>query len=481
MLVLGIVAGFSFHADSRMLFCCLVSLVLLTLSSFRWAMLQTGALSLSILVLGMLLATRERQSAEDYSYDRHERPLRLVVVSEPVEKAKTYAFDVYEADEGRKLKCYVQKDPRSRRLSPGDGLEAMTMIRSTEGYRSGRFDYHHYLLRQGFSGQCYVRAEGWHHDRVGLSHLSSLQRSRITFLRWRHRLLEKYRLLGAAADRYAVLSAMTLGDKSALSRQLQDTYSVAGASHVLALSGLHLGILYFLLSWLLSARGRPGGWSRPVLVACVWAFAMLAGLPLSLVRSALMLSVFAVFSLGGRGGTTLNSLCFAAIVILVVSPAALYDVGFQLSFLSVLGILLVVPLLDSWTSDEWMQRHTLPRLLWGCLAVSLAAQVGTAPLVAYYFGRLPVYFLLTNLVVLPCAYAILLGSLLMLVVQWMPLATMVLSLVDLLNETLALLGRLPHASIEGLHPSALQVILIYVAIGCFYGALLRLTPLRLHR
>jgi competence protein ComEC len=261
---------------------------------------------------------------------------------------------------------------------------------------------------------------------------------------------------------------MTLGDRRALSAELKDTYAIAGASHVLALSGLHLGIIYALLSFLVHGR-RWRIVGQTVLVAAIWAFALLVGLPASVVRAATMLSVCAVLSVGGRRAFSMGVLAFAAIVMLAVSPLSLFDVGFQLSFAAMFSILTILPLLQRVVSSEWLQRHRLTGWAWGLMAVSLAAQVGTAPLVAYYFGRLPLYFLLTNFLVVPAAYAILLGSLLILV---LPVAApAVLWVVETLNRSLDWLSGLPLSSIEVSHPTVLQVVCVYVAIGAVWLAL----------
>jgi competence protein ComEC len=267
---------------------------------------------------------------------------------------------------------------------------------------------------------------------------------------------------------------MTLGDKSALSRELRDTYSVTGASHVLALSGLHLGILYMLLSFLLQSRYRQRVWSQAVLVLSIWAFALLVGLPVSVVRSATMISLFAIFSVGHRPHLSVNLLCLAALVILLQNPYALFDVGFQLSFVSVASILLLLPL---FTPDPLPQAERAPApslfrrfttAVVGLLAVSLVAQVGVAPLIAYYFGRFSTYFLLTNLIVLPAAYLILCGSLLMLLVPIV--APAVLWIVGSLNRLLSVVVQLPLSSIDDLHPSWVQVVVWYLLVASLSGA-----------
>ena len=247
---------------------------------------------------------------------------------------------------------------------------------------------------------------------------------------------------------------MTLGDKSALTKELKVVYSVTGASHVLALSGLHLGIIYGLL--VLLTGGRRQHIFHSLLFTfhffAIWAFVFLVGMPVSLVRSAVMLSTYGLLSLGRRDKMSVNTLAFTAIVLLMLNPLSLFDVGFQLSFMAVFAIIVWVPLFRS--------------RLWGMVAVSLAAQMGTAPLIAYYFGRFSTYFLLTNFIVIPAATLILWLS--FVVLLFPSLAYLILYVVSGLNSVLTHLASLPGASIEGLCPSLLQVAMVYVIITAFY-------------
>lgn len=329
------------------------------------------------------------------------------------------------------------------------------------------------MQRTGQSSQFRVHGADMQPDVNGeLKTETSLDRLRQHALEWREGLLERYKEVAANDEQYAVLAAMTLGDKSALTKELRETYSVAGASHILALSGLHIGIVYMLLSML--TMGRRRHWlAQIVIVLGIWAFALLTGLSVSVVRSASMVSLYALFSLGGRGRSSLNLLCFTAIVMLLTDPLTLFDVGFQLSFLAVLAILLFMPLFDSFR-PRVVGHHRLLRWLWGLMAVSVAAQLGVAPLIAYYFGRFSTYFLLTNLIVVPMATLILYGALIVMV---FPVAGTVLALlVQELNNALSWLSQLPGASIEGLHPSVLQIVLIYVLVLLFYAILRKMEP-----
>ena len=304
--------------------------------------------------------------------------------------------------------------------------------------------------------------------------ITRIERSKAFFMEQREKLLERYSDNGIDGDAYAVLSAMTLGDKSALTRDLKDTYSVSGASHVLALSGLHLGIIYMLLSLFLPSRRWPA-LSQLIIILAIWAFVLLVGMSVSVVRSAVMLTIYGLLSIGYRDKMSINVLSFTAIAMLMWNPLWLFDVGFQMSFMAVFAILLFMPLFDDVFSAEYLMEHRWVKRLWGVVAVSFSAQLGVAPLIAFYFGRFSTYFLLTNFIVVPAAMIILWLSIVVLVFP--SLAYLLLYIVQFVNAALLRITIIPGASIDGLHPSVTQVILIYVLIFCIYLFIEKIKPI----
>ena len=294
------------------------------------------------------------------------------------------------------------------------------------------------------------------------------------FLEWRSVLLEKYHEWGVGDEAYGVVAAMTLGDKKAIDKDTKETYRVAGASHILALSGLHLMIIYSVITLLV-------GWmrfrllSQVIIVLAIWAFALLTGLSPSVTRSAAMITAYALLSLGYRERMSVNTLAFVAIIMLIISPSMLYDVGFQLSFMTVLSIVLWHPLLNGLIPLHVQQRHHWLSNLWGLITVSTAAQIGTAPLVAYYFGRLPVWFLLSNFIVIPLATVVLYLTLALVVFNWWTwaatlVAKVLTAVVVTMERGLAWVGALPYSSIDGIQLSVLRVYLIYIIIGSLFVA-----------
>lgn len=268
-------------------------------------------------------------------------------------------------------------------------------------------------------------------DGRGMKDDGRIERTQQYFLHQRTLLLKRLQSSGLSDDQYAVVAAMALGDKSALTHELRETYSMTGASHILALSGLHLSIIYALLSMLVVGR-RWQTISQVVIILSIWAFVFLVGMSASVVRSAVMLTVYALLALGHRKKMSVNTLAFTAIVMLLVSPQALFDVGFQMSFMAVFSILLFVPLFYRPFSAEYLMTHRVVKWTWGMVAISVAAQIGVAPLIAYYFGHFSCYFLLTNFIVIPAATLIL----------YLSLATLLIPSIGVLLASIVLVHKL---------------------------------------
>lgn len=384
-----------------------VGILLVALLLEKYENLQSMTIILAFVMLGWVLVKGQWEKARVDWPDR-EVVYEAVVLTDPVEKPKTMAMDILLTGSGHKLKCYLHKDDRSRSLRIGDGLKVQSHIRPNSTWRQGRFDYRRYLEVHGYTGQTFVASWKWRKVQVSLKDLSRIERTRLFMLKQRSRLLhrlspeEDTSLESPFYNAYAVVAAMALGDKSALSLELKETYAVTGASHVLALSGLHLSIIYMLLSLLVVNR-RWQMFSQVFIVVNIWVFVFLVGMSVTVVRAAVMVSVYALLSLGHRDKMSVNTLAFTAIVMLIVKPVSLFDAGFQMSFAAVFAILVLVPLFDRVFPEGFLMSHRVVKWLWALVAVSLAAQIGTAPLAWYHFGRIPLWSVLTNVVVVPAA------------------------------------------------------------------------------
>ena len=430
----------------------------------RQAVSQTVAIFLCCVVFGMALVQLQGETRDGIEG----RELQGVVMSEPANRPKTVCVDILTPSAGgRTLRCYLWKDRDGRVLRLGDAIvfRISPPRECSDNNAAGKW--------RGSMSQApfyFVRSIDWHHGGIAHEQMSRWQRSRLWFLHQRHKLLERYRDFDADTDTYSVLAAMTLGDKSTQTAELREAFSVSGASHVLAISGLHVGIVYMLMTWLM--LGRNYFWLSQVLsVSAVWAFAMLTGMSASVTRAATMISLYSVFAGRSAYNSPINVLCFTAIVMLIADAYTLFDASFQMSFLAVFAILTFMPLLQAVIKPD----NTILRWMCNLCLMSFCAQIGVAPLTAYYFGRFSTYFLLANFIAIPAATFILYGSFLSLIFP--PASTVLVWIVRLMNDGLRLIASLPGASIDDLHPTKTQILLTYVFIGLCYAIMRIVIPL----
>lgn len=479
--IAGIVAGELLYPALGVRFWATLSIVMLVTAAVlaRRPLGQSMALWACVTAVGGFRVTLGEVRA-GHPIPEEPQAYEAVILSEPMVHGKVVRFDLricQGVSAGRMVKASLLRDTvaeRYRSLHVGDAIRAFSVVQPLQVYcTDSHFDYLRWLRIHGYSGQTFIYYKDWAKTRADTLYLPLGVRLRLGALRFRRQLLSRYYPTGADKDdAYAVLAAMTLGDKSALSGTLKDMYSVTGASHILALSGLHLGILYFLLSTIF-LRWRRTALAQLVILVAIWGYAFLVGMMPSVVRAAVMMSVYALVSVVNRKPVSLNTLSLTALVMLSVEPLLLWDVGFQMSFMAVLGIIVYYRPLLSVVRRPWMRRWRLTEWCCSLLVVSVSAQLATAPLVAYYFGRFSCYFLLTNLVAVPLATAIIYGA----VVVWMTSPVPVVQsfvvkalffLARMLNESLAVFSRLPGASIEHIHISAVQLWLVYILEGCLF-------------
>lgn len=265
------------------------------------------------------------------------------------------------------------------------------------------------------------------------------------------------------------LQAMTLGDKTSLSPEVRVDFADAGVVHILAVSGLHVGILFFLINIFLrplraTKRGRLLLFFIGIVV--IWCFAFISGLSVSILRAAIMFSVLQMSVLSLRPYRVYNAIAVSAFLVLLINPFYIYEVGFQLSYLAVLSIVTFLPL---WNRGRF--ANTPIRKLQDLILVSLAAQLGVAPLALYYFHHLPTYFLLGNIIILLAAPILLGGSLLILTFSAIPLfakalGTMLSIITQVCLWLINHIASLPGALLINYTLNFNQMLLLYAIIVC---------------
>ncbi len=485
VLVAGIMTGDVLygHVSVRLVLWILVALVCATVVVYKKAdgkKLTTLLLMLDVFVLGIWNVGRVEQRL-DVPINRGAEMYDAVVAERPVVGQRTIRCVLAVAEgrlAGQRIIAFFQKDSAIgdvQRLAVGDGVRVVSRLKPITNSRrlqNGHFDYVRYQHIHGVVARTYINKDSWKRSRVSMRRLGVMQRVLIGMRSARDRLLSHNEKHNMSESAYAVVAAMTMGDRSGLTRELRQSYAASGASHVLALSGLHLGVIYGLLS-LMFVHRRMRVLGQVLAMVAIWAYAALVGMPPSVLRSATMLTIFAFVVLTGRRQVSLNTLAFAAVVQLVVSPLSLWDVGFQMSFLAVLGIVMLNMRLGNVETPACIGRWRVIGWVWSLVKVSLAAQLAVAPLSMYYFGTFPCYFLLTNLVAIPLATIIVYTSIVMYALGfwvWMQgvVATFVGWMATLMNALLGFIASLPGACMYGVHINARQVWLMYALLLVAY-------------
>ena len=375
--------------------------------------------------------------------------------------------------EGRKTECMLNTTHDDIKI--GDGLIFIAHIRPPRNPGNPHeFDYAQWLIRKGFEGQAQIW-EKWKklhktETRKQIDHLSWFLRLKIHTLMYRDRLTAQFRVFPMGDAEMQVVSTMTLGNRQLLTQDVRNLYAHSGVAHVLALSGLHLGILFGFLSTLMQPLRRKKADRTIYTLVCmatIWSYTFLTGMSISILRAALMYSLYVMVNFNRHEGTSLNQLCIAALIITLWNPQSVFDVGFQLSFLSVLTILCLMPYVRQ------LKIHHKPlRILYYMAMASIIAQTATAPLIIYYFHYVSFFFLPANLIVIPCIYFILIGTIFYFlfspfhIVQSI-FVQIIAHTASFLNRFLLWISHFPYHHIE-LYPTLTETLLIYVLLVAFF-------------
>jgi len=322
------------------------------------------------------------------------------------------------------------------------------------------FRYATYLNMKGISHQSYVFASNW--KKIPIPSPDFFKRFAFQL---RDRLLNILRSNDITGKEFAVASALLLGYVEDLDDELRKDYAATGAMHILSVSGMHVGIIYVFLEFLLAflSRHKTGRILKTIiLLVFIWFYAFLTGLSPCVMRAAAMLSLPIIAKLLGRPSDILNILSASIIFILMIDPFLVLDVGFQLSYLAVIGIVwLYKPIYDLFTFTS-----RIPDKIWSILAVSIAAQLSTLPITLYTFHQFPNYFMLTNIFVIPLSSLIIYDGILVLATGSIPFICHVLArildfLIWFLNTVIHFIEQLPFSTIRGIYPGILEMMLLY--------------------
>lgn len=269
----------------------------------------------------------------------------------------------------------------------------------------------------------------------------------------------------------SIAEALFIGYREDLDRDVVQSYSNTGVVHIIAISGLHLGMIYLLVVKLLSflPKRKCINKIRPVIILLIlWLFALTAGAAPSILRSALMFSCIVIGNAINRRNSIYNSLVVSAFILLLINPFNLWNVGFQLSYTAVLSIILFQPVI----AKALYSNYTIINKIWALMAVTLAAQILTLPIVIYHFHQFPLLFLITNIVAVPLAAIILYAHILLLLFSWFPLVAKFIGLfiqycILFLNNYIHYFNSFKWVVWPSLQITIIQACLLYALVIAF--------------
>jgi len=363
-----------------------------------------------------------------------------------------------------KMLLYVSKS--NKKLLAGEELFLQAAIYPIpKAFNPYQFDYANYLEKQDIKHQIYAAK----------NQLISVQiHKNIDYFmeNLRNKLSSSFEIHHFDATTKAIIDALLLGQRVTLDQETIADYSNAGVIHILAISGLHISILYvFILFLVKPLRNIRFGKELELLFVLVflWFFALLTGLPASVVRAVTLFSFISIGAYFNQSKSIYNAIAVSALLLLLFAPKMIFDIGFQLSYAAVIAIVVFQPFYKKFYFTE----NKIVRYFLDTISVSLAAQLGVLPLTLYYFNQFPMLFLAANLVIIPLSTVILVGGIVVLFFNFtIPIVALFLGkwlsfCIEIMNVYIHWIASFENAVIASISFSGLLVVFLYLCIGFF--------------
>lgn len=472
--------GGSLYKPMMALVCVGILLFLSTLfyrMPFKWRMLPGFALTIGILGLAFIHTYHfpDFRQTSHFSHVKHPKYVVAELVENPDQgnRVGALAKAIYAVDSfGVKhevtgnLSLSFFADSNAMRLKCRDIVALQPPCKPfSKPLNPHGFDYGANMHLKNVHYQCFANAGKWKH--LGKGDGNPLQNTLSILSR---PLLEIFQRRLGNGDVGAVAAALVLGFRTDISEEVMKDYAATGAMHVLSVSGLHVGLLAGMLMYLLSlvkSKNDKWQWTKVGLaLAFIWLFALISGGSASVMRSALMFTMVTMASAMARNSNIYNTMASSACILLAFNPLWLYNIGFQLSYLALLGIVMFYPpIYKRWFFNNWLLDKA-----WSLMAVSLAAQIGTLPISLYYFHQFPTYFWLSGYWVIPLSTLALPAGIGMLVFDKVPFlgdmfANILYYSVAWMNAGLAFLSKLPFSTISDVWLGGWEATFWYMALG----------------
>jgi competence protein ComEC len=436
------------------------------------------AIFLAFFTVGLILIKKEKTSITCLA---SEPTTFLSTLSDyPEEKEKTYLVTIelnsaYSEGIFRNVKgsmiLYHRKDSLISTLRPGDKLTVKcTPLEIVNRGNPCEFDYKSYMESRGIKYYAFTGKQNI------LSYTIATKRKlQYSALIIRERIIKMYEERGVTGDRLALVSAITLGQKRMLDPEVKQIFINAGVMHIMAVSGLHAVILsLFIFNLLFFLKGKYNILRVIITLLILWAFAFVTGLGPSMLRATLMFTFLQAGNLMNRKVNGINSVLASAFVLIMLQPSVITDAGFLLSYSAVIYIIGFYHLLylnlqfRDWLTDK----------VWQSVVVTLVAQAGTLPLTIMLFNRFPVYFILTNVIIVPLSNVlIIVGCIIPLAYPLVPLSEFLAFILDKLTGLTEFLtakaASLPYSTLDHIGITPIECILLTLAISLLLVFLLR--------
>lgn len=394
------------------------------------------------------------------------------IINDPIQTNKSVRLELEIVRNGQnkdsiskfKILAYLEKTEESINLVYGDKIVFETKLnKSKNPGNPGEFNYAGFLAFKGIVYTTYLNKKQW-------SFLTNDPSNKlIAYAKGlRQVLLQNLKEYSYFENTFEVSAAILLGYDILMDAETEQAFVNAGAMHILCVSGLHVGIVFMMISLLLNflKSTKIGNFIRIILLlTVVWTYALLTGMSPSIQRASVMISFFIIGEGLSRLKDNYNTLAASAFVMLLVNPNLVYSVGFQLSYAAVIGIISIYrPVYNL----LYFKNKPLD-YMWSITAVSFAATLGTFPIATYYFHYFPTYFWLVNLFIIPLSFLVIMVGFVFIIVSWVPYLSAVIggvtsALVYILNHIVGLVKWFPYYGFDDIYMPLIKVVLVYLVI-----------------
>jgi competence protein ComEC len=430
---------------------------------------------LSVLALGYLNANYKLSSKPTREI-QHMKIHVAELTENPVEKRNSYKaearllYSQYEKDHEHSLTgiiLYFQKDTLVKTLKHGQKILFHAPVVIPYSPQNPRqFNYKKHLASKGIYYQAYIKRDAFLVlDEPPRKNLSYYMKE------LRYAILNRLYSFQMQEEVTGIAAALLTGYKEELDPDTKASFSRVGTMHILAVSGLHVGIVYLMVSGMLFFLNKnlSGRLTRLLITLLfLWFYVIFTGMSPSVLRAGIMFSLISIGQTLFYKTNIYNTIFLSAFILLIADPGNLYNVGFQLSYLAVLGIVFFYPAMNNWITS----RYWIINKVWALTCVSLAAQIATTPISLYHFGQFPTSFLIANLAVVPLAGIIIYTGIFALIFTGVPfLGSMSIwvfkFLITSMYQLILLIEKIPYSYAENLTINVFQCILLYGGIICF--------------